>query len=45
MRFQDAMNRIARSLFATVETLYRIDDQKDGARAFSEKRDPVWKGK
>lgn len=45
MKFQDAMNRITKSQFATVETLYRSEDQLEGARAFAEKRDPVWKGK
>jgi len=45
MKFQDAMNRITRSQFATVEVLYNSDDQIEGARAFAEKRDPVWKGK
>ena len=45
MKFQDALNRITRSQFATVEKLYRSDDQKEGARAFAEKRDPVWKGR
>jgi crotonobetainyl-CoA hydratase len=45
MKFQDAMNRITKSQFATVERLYRSEDQKEGARAFAEKRDPVWKGK
>jgi len=25
--------------------LYRSDDQMEGARAFAEKRDPVWTGK
>ncbi len=44
MKFQDAMNRIARSQFATVEKLYTSEDQLEGARAFAEKRDPVWKG-
>lgn len=45
MKFQDALNKITKSQFATVEALYRSEDQKEGARAFAEKRDPVWKGK
>ncbi len=45
MKFQDALNRITRSQFATVETLYRSEDQKEGARAFAQKRDPVWTGR
>ena len=45
MKFQDALNRITKSHFATVEALYRSEDQLEGARAFAEKRDPVWKGK
>ena len=45
MKFQDAMNRITRSQFETVERLYRSEDQKEGARAFAEKRDPVWTGR
>ncbi|WP_039019420.1 carnitinyl-CoA dehydratase [Halocynthiibacter namhaensis] len=45
MKFQDAMNKITKSQFETVEKLYRSDDQLEGARAFAEKRDPVWTGK
>ena len=45
MKFPDAMNRITKSQFETVERLYRSEDQLEGARAFAEKRDPVWKGK
>jgi len=45
MKFQDALNRITRMHFPTVERLYNSEDQLEGARAFAEKRDPVWKGK
>jgi crotonobetainyl-CoA hydratase len=43
--FQAIMNRIARRQFATIDILYGSEDQKEGARAFAEKRDPVWKGR
>ncbi len=45
MRFQDALNRITKRLLPTVDKLYSSEDQLEGARAFAEKRDPVWKGK
>jgi len=44
-KFQDSMNRITKRQLRTVDVLYGSDDQKEGARAFAEKRDPVWKGK
>ena len=45
MKFQDAMNKITKSQFETVEKLYTSEDQLEGARAFAVKRDPVWKGR
>jgi crotonobetainyl-CoA hydratase len=43
--FQDMMNRITKRQLKTVDVLYDSDDNLEGARAFSEKRDPVWKGR
>jgi crotonobetainyl-CoA hydratase len=44
-KFQDAMNRITGRQLRSVDVLYDSEDQLEGARAFAEKRDPVWKGK
>ena len=45
MKFQDALNKITNSQFESVEKLYRSEDQIEGARAFSEKRAPQWRGR
>lgn len=43
--FQTTMNKITKRQYKTVDILYSSDDQLEGARAFAEKRDPVWKGR
>ncbi|MBO3760908.1 carnitinyl-CoA dehydratase [Ciceribacter sp. L1K22] len=43
--FPTAMNKVTKRQYRTVDILYSSEDQLEGARAFAEKRDPVWKGK
>jgi len=45
MQFLAALKKITGREFGTVDTLYSSEDQLEGAQAFAEKRDPVWKGK
>ena len=44
-KFQDVMNRITKRQLQTVDVLYGSEDNIEGARAFAEKRDPIWQGK
>ncbi len=44
MSFHQAMKGIARRSFPTVARLYTSEDQKEGAKAFAEKRPPQWRG-
>jgi crotonobetainyl-CoA hydratase len=43
--FAVTMNKVTKRQFRTVDVLYSSEDQREGARAFAEKRDPVWKGR
>jgi crotonobetainyl-CoA hydratase len=45
LTFAEAMRRIATGGFPAVAALYASEDQREGARAFADKRRPVWKGR
>jgi len=40
----EAFEQVTRRRLPTVDKLYGSDDQKEGARAFAEKRKPLWRG-
>jgi crotonobetainyl-CoA hydratase len=42
---QNAFDVVTKRKLRTVDVLYSSDDQLEGARAFAEKRAPVWKGR
>ena len=42
---QKAFDMVTKRKLKTVDVLYSSDDQKEGARAFAEKRAPIWKGR
>jgi crotonobetainyl-CoA hydratase len=45
LSIEEAFDLVTRSKLDTVATLYASEDQREGARAFAEKRKPVWRGR
>jgi crotonobetainyl-CoA hydratase len=43
--FHDTMKKVTGRKLKTVDTLYSSADQLEGAKAFTEKRAPIWQGK
>ena len=43
--FQDMLNRVTKRQVETVDKLYGSEDLHEGQLAFTEKREPRWKGK
>ncbi len=43
--FMEAMELVTKRRLPTVDALYGSDDNREGFRAFAEKREPVWKGR
>ena len=45
LAFQRALDQITGRKFPSIDRLYSCDDELEGARAFAEKRKPLWRGR